>query len=117
MLRLHITDEEREGKEELSSVNMAEYTNKSFGMFGGKEEVVTLLVKNSLAGVIIDRFGKDFVFVPEGDDHFKVNVKVMVSPQFLGWVISIGEGIKIIGPDSVVDKMKAEIDRLTKQYS
>ena len=117
MLRLQITDEEREGKEELSSVNMADYTNKSFGMFGGNEEVVTLLVKNSLAGVIIDRFGKDLVFVPEGDEHFKINVKVMVSPQFLGWIISIGEGIKIIGPDTVVDKMKAEIDRLNKQYN
>ena len=117
MLRLQITDEEREGKEELSSVNMADYTNKSFGMFGGNEEVVTLLVKNSLAGVIIDRFGKDLVFVPEGDEHFKINIKVMVSPQFLGWIISIGEGIKIIGPDTVVDKMKAEIDRLNKQYN
>ena len=41
----------------------------------------------------------------------------MVSPQFLGWIISIGEGIKILGPDTVVDKMKAEIDRLNKQYN
>lgn len=116
MLRLQITEEEREGKEVLSTINMADYTNKSFGMFGGKEETVTLLVKNSLAGVIIDRFGKDLIFVPEDDEHFKINVKVKVSPQFLGWVISIGEGIKITGPENVVDKMKAEVDRLVRQY-
>ena len=38
---------------------MADYAKKSFGMFGGKEQTVKLLVKNSLAGVIVDRFGKD----------------------------------------------------------
>ena len=31
---------------------------KSFGMFGGKEKTVKLLVDNRLAGVIIDRFEK-----------------------------------------------------------
>ena len=116
MLKIKMTDEEREGKEALKDLNMADYANKSFGMFGGKEETVTLLVENGLAGVIIDRFGKDLVFVPEGNEHFKVNVKVQISPQFIGWVISIGKGLKITGPDTVVDKMKEEIDRLTKQY-
>ena len=116
MLRLQITNEERDGKNVLEDLNMAEYSKKSFGMFGGEEETVTLVVKNDLAGVIIDRFGKDVIFVPDGKDKFKVNVKVQVSPQFLGWVISIGEGIKITGPENVVDKMKAEVDRLVRQY-
>ena len=116
MLRLQMTSEEREGKEALKDLNMADYANKSFGMFGGKEETVTLLVNNSLAGVIIDRFGKDIIFVPEDENNFKVNVKVQVSPQFFGWVISIGKGMKIVSPDNVVDKMKDEIERLRNQY-
>ena len=45
-----------------------------------------------------------------------VNVDVHVSRQFLGWIISLGNGIRILGPAAVVDSMKAEIDRLAAQY-
>ena len=41
----------------------------------------------------------------------------MSSRQFLGWVFSLGEDIKIVGPDDVVEQMKIEIERLMKQYS
>ena len=75
-----------------------------------------LLVNNSLAGVIIDRFGKDVMMIPEDEDHFRVNVDVHVSKQFLGWVFSLGEAVKIIGPDEVVEQMRGEARRLMEQY-
>ena len=59
MLRIQMTEEMREGKEHFKKLDMADYTKKSFGMFGGKEQQVKLLVKNELANVIIDRFGKE----------------------------------------------------------
>lgn len=76
---------------------MADYAKKSFGMFGGKEQTVKLLVKNNLAGVIIDRFGKNLILFPADDDHFTVNVDVHVSRQFLGWAFSLGTGSKLLG--------------------
>ena len=57
-------------------------------MFGGEEETVKLQVSNGLAGVIIDRFGKDVMMIPVDEDHFNVSVDVHVSRQFLGWVFS-----------------------------
>ena len=75
-----------------------------------------LLVENQLAGVMIDRFGKDVMLIPKDEEHFTVNVDVHVSSQFLGWVFSLGEGVKIIGPDEVVEQMKQEIQRLKRQY-
>ena len=95
---------------------MADYAKKSFGMYGGKEQKVKLLVENQLAGVMIDRFGKDVMLIPKDKEHFTVNVDVHVSSQFLGWVFSLGEGVKIIGPDEVVEQMKQEIQRLKRQY-
>ena len=35
MLHIRMSDEEREGKEHFSGLDMAAYTRKSFGMFGG----------------------------------------------------------------------------------
>ncbi len=116
MLHIQMCDETREGKEHFKKLDMAEYAKKSFGMFGGKECQVKLLVDNALAGVIIDRFGKDVMLVPVDEERFTVNVKVYVSGQFLGWIISLGEGVKVVGPDDVVEMMKEEIKRLTRQY-
>ena len=117
MLQIKLSDESREGKEFFKKLDMADYAKKSFGMFGGREQTEKLLVKNSLAGVIIDRFGKNVMLIPADEDHFTVNVDVHVSRQFLGWVFSLGEDIKIAGPDDVVEQMKVEAKRLMKQYS
>ena len=117
MLRLQMSDEKREGKEHFKKLDMADYAKKSFGMFGGREEKVKLLVENTLAGVIIDRFGKDIMLIPSDEEHFTVNVDVHVSTQFFGWIISLGERVKILGPEEVVAQMKEEIQRLARQYS
>lgn len=116
MLHIQMVNESREGKEHFKKLDMADYAKKSFGMFGGKEQTVKLLVRNNMAGVIIDRFGKDVMMVPVDEDHFTVNVDVHVSGPFLGWIFSLGEGVKIVGPDEVVAQMQMEIERLQKQY-
>ena len=116
LLHIQMSEEKREGKEHFKKLDMAYYAKKSFGMFGGTEQEVKLLVTNNLAGVIIDRFGKDVMMIPEGEEHFTVKVDVHVSKQFLGWIISLGEGVRIVGPSEVVVQMKEEIERLVRQY-
>nr|WP_303182621.1 WYL domain-containing protein [Lachnoclostridium phocaeense] len=116
MLRIRMSDEEREGRERFRGLDMAAYTKKSFGMFGGREEQVKLLVHNRLAGVIIDRFGKDIMMIPADEEHFTVHVDVAVSGQFISWVFSLGDGVKILGPEPVVEQIHREIRRLTEQY-
>lgn len=116
MLHIQMSEEDREGKEYLSRLNMADYTRKSFGMFGGREREVKLLVENNLAGVIIDRFGKDVMMIPADENHFTVNVTVRVSSQFFGWIFSLGEGVKILAPADVAAQMKETLARLLGQY-
>ena len=43
-------------------------------------------------------------------------MEVAVSRQFLAWIIGLGEGVTLAGPQKVVEMMNAEIDRLVKQY-
>ena len=46
-----------------------------------------------------------------------MRVNVQISPQFLGWVFSLGENIKIISPDSVIKRMRDEITRIKEIYN
>ncbi len=116
MLYIKSNGRKREGEKVFNSLDMAAYTGKMFGMYGGEDERVRLECDNALAGVMIDRFGKDMSLIRLDDKKFAVNVEVAVSRQFLAWIIGLGEGVKIVGPQRIVDMMNDEIDRLVRQY-
>ena len=116
MLHIELFGEEREGKNHFDKFDMALYAKKMFGMFAGEEESVKIECHNRLAGVMIDRFGKDITMIKKDSEHFTVNVKVAVSKQFLAWVMALGSDAKIIGPDWVVQQVKDELKRLYELY-
>ena len=117
MLRLSLTDKPREGREPFEALDLARYTQSVFGMFQGERCEVLLLCKNELAGAIIDRFGKDISLIPYDEGRFTVRLAVEASQQFIGWVIGLGSGVKLLSPESMVETMRAEIRRLAEDYS
>ena len=116
MLRLSVTDKKREGEKEFKDAAVESYSTRMFGMFSGKDERVTLEAENRFAGILIDRFGKDIMMIPTDPEHFRATVNVSVSEQFLSWVFSLGEGIKITGPEKVLVQARDMLARLTEEY-
>ena len=116
MLRISILEERRLGRAEFQAFDMPRYTRSLFGMYGGEETRVTIEAENEMVGVLIDRFGKDIPLMPVDEDHFRTIVNVAVSNQFLGWIMAVGSGLRITAPESVVDKMLAEVRRLSEEY-
>ena len=116
MKEIELLDEPREGRESFKEFNIARYTNTLFGMYVGDETRVILEGENKMVGVLIDRFGKDIIIAPVDEDHFRTTVTVAVSNHFLGWIISLGGGIKIAGPDPVVKQMQTLLKQISAQY-
>ncbi|MBQ6475931.1 MAG: WYL domain-containing protein [Clostridia bacterium] len=116
MLRISTLDEARDGKKEFSGFSMPKYSKSLFSVYGGEEMNVTIEARNDMVGVLIDRFGKDIIINPKDAEHFEVSVRVAVSNPFLGWIISLGEGVRITGPETVVERMREEVRRLKGQY-
>lgn len=116
MQHLFVLEEERQGAGHFEKFNLAEYAKKTFGMFGGQDEEVTLLCKNELAGVVIDRFGSDIWMHPVDKEHFKARVKVAVSRPFFGWVTGIGPNMKIQGPEYVKDEYQDYLKKILSNY-
>ena len=116
MLHLTLTRYSREGKDAFRLFDAAKYTKQVFGMFGGDVVRVTLEGRNEMAGILIDRFGTDILIHPKDQDHFIANAEVAVSRHFLGWIIALGDGIRITGPETLVEQIKAETRRLSSQY-
>ena len=110
------TELPRQGKAEFSALDLAAYTRKMFGMYGGREEKVTLKCANSLVGVMLDRFGTEAILVPQADETFHLTVPVAVSPQFLGWVCGFGGEVRVIGPAAVRREMGRLVQSLADTY-
>ena len=117
MLKIGLTDEERVGRDSFEDFDLAAFSRKTFGMFGGPDANVVLRCKNGLAGVIIDRFGREISLVPEDGEHFHVHVTVAVSPQFFGWVTGIGPGIEIASPSDVREAYGAYLADILSKYT
>lgn len=116
MLKLSAAGEKREGRDVFEAMDLAALSKKTFSMFAGEEQYVKLEFVNHMAGIAIDRFGRDIALIKKDEEHFVVNVKVAVSRQFLAWVISLGDGVKVLGPDTVIEQMFEEGKRLASVY-
>ena len=116
MMHLSVESTEREGKELYADFDPATYAGALFGMYGGREENVTLRAKNELAGVIIDRFGKDVTFFADKNGCFEIHLRVHISPNFLSWVMGFGGDMKVLSPQSVVDEVKALAESVLFNY-
>lgn len=58
---------------------------------------------NSLAGVVIDRFGRDVMLIPDGEEHFVFTAEIAVSPIYFGWLSGFGDRARILYPQSVIE--------------
>ncbi len=94
------TERSRFGKEIFRDLDPAAYEKKTFGMFGGREERVTLWCREELAGVFFDRFGSNLV-TRKREGGFETTLPVMVSPPFLAWLMGFGDKVRVIEPESV----------------
>ena len=88
---------------EYAALDLSNYGKNVFGMFGGTRQTVRLRFETALAGVVIDRFGRDAMLVPDGDTHFTYSADVAVSPQFFGWLAGFGSRVKILHPAQVAE--------------
>jgi len=52
----------------------------------------------------------------EDDNHFRITVPVAVSDQFFGWVFGLGKAVRIVGPESVKEKMKQALEGILERY-
>ncbi len=101
---------------ELTGKAIHEHANKLFQMYSGDSVEVKLRFDRALMNVVIDRFGKDTMLIPDGPDHFNFTVRVAVSPMFLSWVIGFGHMAQILHPQSVIDACKNLCLEATSEY-
>lgn len=116
MVRIGLLAEAREGRAQFESFDIAAYSKKTFGMFAGEEETVTISCDSSLTGVMIDRFGKEAALREKDDGRILVRVNVAVSRQFFGWITGLGPSVKIDAPGHVAEAYRDYLREILAKY-
>ena len=121
MVEAELTQIPREGKEDFLAKDLAAYTRRTFSMFAGDEEIVLIECKvddrtaDTMASVMIDRFGQDLPIRRDGD-KLKLRANVEVSPQFFAWLTGLGDRVTLTGPASVVEEYQSYLKRILENY-
>ena len=101
---------------ELTGKALNENANRLFQMYSGDAVSVKMRFHRHMTNAVIDRFGRDTMLIPDGEEHFVFTVNVAVSPMFLSWVIGFGDMAKILYPQSVIDECRKLCRSTLAQY-
>lgn len=102
-----MTDEDKQEVANMQSL---------YGMYGGELMSITMQFDNSLANVVIDKFGMNCHPHRNSEDTFCLTADVQIAPTFWGWFFQFGSKAKIIAPESAVEQAKQYIDGLSANY-
>lgn len=116
MSDIRLANEARIPCPELSGKSLNEYANKRFEMFAGETTSVKMRFHRDLVNVVMDRFSRNTMLIPDGEDHFVFTADVALSPMFLSWIIGFGSKAQILYPQKVVDACKELCQQVLLQY-
>ena len=116
MMYIEVGNDERSGKEEFKNFDMAKYSKATFGMYHGEKTKVCIKFANHMCGVFIDRFGKDTLFRKIDENNSELIVDINVSPQFFGWIFSLGNDVEIVSPKEVVNELREYTKKFMLKY-
>ena len=82
------------------------YTEQVFKMYAGEAVDIVIEFKDSLIGVVFDKFGEDTKMMRSGEHKCIASVKVQISPVFWGWLFQFAGEMQILSPESLVQEYK-----------
>jgi predicted DNA-binding transcriptional regulator YafY len=112
-----ILDEPITKRPELKTFNVKKHKKQVFNMFAGESTNVTIRIDPTLIDAMYDKFGSSVKMRKTQDDEVELSVEVQVSPAFIGWCVSFGSRLRVVSPTDVIEKIKAEIEKLQEQYN
>lgn len=108
--------DERYSVQESKRFKEGEYRKRIQFMFGGALHHIRLLVKDFALEAVCDKLATAKVSKWGKDGYENMVEAELFGEGILMWLMGQGDGVKLVGPDDLVEKMKAKVDRLKDTY-
>ena len=106
----------REVSEYKETFDVADYTNKIFGMFSGDIQTVELCCKKEIAKTVIDRFSENIFITNVTENEFHFSYKAAISEALVTFIMNFGDSIKVVSPESLKRDIVERAEKILKVY-
>ncbi len=101
-------------------LDLNNFGNKNFDMFGSdKVELIELKTHKSLIDSMIERFG-DYADIHkcfEDENYFILKFKSGINTGLIRWILKQGSKVKVVYPQSLITKIREEIEKISELYN
>lgn len=96
--------------------DIADYTNKLFGMHSGELTELRLCCSKAIAEPVLDRFSEDIFITDTTDSSFTFNAKAALSEALVTWIMNYGASITVLKPEKLRQMVKQRAIDILKTY-
>lgn len=105
-----------EVSEYKNTFDVADYSQKMFDMFSGQTAKMRIVCDLGLREQIMDRFGAKVPMLAYDSKHFETTIDVAVSEGLISWLMSFGNKIKVLEPQSIADAVQNRANEILDAY-
>lgn len=103
---------------ESSIVSPESFFSESFGLLRGGQSVEVIIdVDRPLAHYVAERSWHKSQQIEETPYGIRLKMKVKVSSELVGWILSLGAAAEVIAPKSLREEILNNLDRIKSKYS
>lgn len=81
-----------------------------------KTETVTMRFSDDLLDLVKDRFGENVEISATEEGHSRLAAAAEVTPEFFGWLFTLGKGARLLTPLHVVQSFKRWLKDVHEMY-
>ena len=94
----------------------ADYTEKLFGMYTGREAEVKFWCSRDITEQVFDRFSEKIFITDLTDTGFKFKVKAVLSDALVTWIINYGNKLRVEQPAELREMVKTRANEVLSCY-
>ena len=96
--------------------DVADYTNKLFGMYSGEISKIELCCKRKIAKAVADRFSENIFITNVTENEFCFSCEAVLSEALVTFIMNFGDGIRVIKPQQLKDMITDRAKKILQVY-
>ena len=95
--------------------DVADYSRKTFKMFGGEQKMIELRCQNEMIEEVLDKFGNNAPIRPQEDGTFLVRTNALISDGLISWILGFDK-IEVLAPMELRKQLSERVKKLNQLY-
>lgn len=90
---------------------------RSFDMYAGTPDTITLRLDPSMAQIVFDTFGTSVLISEITDSYFIANIRTAITPTLTAWLLEFYDRCTVLKPDTLIQQMRTIAMTIENAYN